>query len=60
MLPESWSRGFGIGLKGMRFDPLPTAIYFLGGFASGVVFSQVEAKCLLRGQSHAFDRSVGD
>jgi len=52
LLPENWSRGFGIGLNGVRFDPLPTAIYLIGGFASGVVFSLSEAKCLLRSQSH--------
>jgi hypothetical protein len=60
LLPEAWSRGFGIGLKGVRFDPLPTAIYLIGGFASGVVFSLLEAKCLSRGQSHAPDHASGD
>ena len=60
LLPEYWSRGFGIGLKGVRFDPLPTAIYLIGGFASGVVFALLEAKCLSRGQSNALDRPSGD
>lgn len=60
LLPEYWSRGFGIGLKGVRFDPLPTAIYLIGGFASGVVFSLLEVKCLSRGQSHARDHSTAD
>ena len=51
LLPEYWSRGFGIGLNGIRFDPLPTAIYLIGGFASGVVFSLSEARCLSRSQT---------
>jgi hypothetical protein len=50
-LPEYWSRGFGVGLNGVRFDPLPTAIYLVGGIASGVVFALVEAKCLSRSQA---------
>ncbi|KPF63669.1 hypothetical protein IP79_07235 [Porphyrobacter sp. AAP60] len=60
LLPQYWSRGFGIGLQGVRFDPLPTAIYLIGGFASGVVFSLLEAKCLSRGQLHAPDHSSED
>ena len=60
LLPDYWSRGFGIGLNGVRFDPLPTSIYLIGGFASGVVFSLLEAKCLSRGQLHALDQSSGD
>ncbi|WP_168727428.1 MULTISPECIES: hypothetical protein [Sphingomonas] len=51
LLPEYWSRGFGVGLNGVRFDPLPTTTYLVGGIASGIVFSRAEAKCLLR--SHA-------
>ena len=50
LLPENWSRGFAIGLNGVRFDPLPTAIYLPGGAASGLVFSLVETKCLSRSQ----------
>ena len=60
LLPEYWSRGFGIGLNGERFDPLPTAIYAIGGVASGVVFSQLEAKCLARSLTHALDRPSDD
>lgn len=50
LLPEYWSRGFGVGLSGVRFDPLPTAVYLIGGVASGVVFSLTEKKCQSRGQ----------
>lgn len=60
LLPEYWSRGFGIGLKGVRFEPLLTAIYLIGGFASGVVFSLLEAKCLSRDQAHAPHQSSDD
>lgn len=44
-LPEHWSRGFGVGLTGSRFELLPTAIYLGGGFLSGIVFSLSEANC---------------
>lgn len=60
LLPEYLSRGFGIGLNGVRFDPLLTALYLIGGLASGIVFSLTEAKCLLRSQSLALDQSSGD
>ena len=60
LLPEYLSRGFGIGLNGVRFDPLPTAIYLIGGFASGVVFSLSEAKCLSRSHASALQQSSGD
>lgn len=57
LLPEYWSRGFGVGLNGARFDPLSTAIYAIGGIASGVVFSLTEARCQSRSLAHALDRS---
>jgi hypothetical protein len=60
LLPEYWSRGFGVGLNGARFDPLPTVIYAIGGVASGVAFSLLEAKCLARSLAHALDRSSDD
>lgn len=60
LLPEYWSRGFGIGLNGTRFDPLPTTIYLIGRFVSGVVFSLSEAKCLSRSQAHGLHQSSGD
>lgn len=60
LLPEYLSRGFGIGLNGVRFDLLLTALYLIGGLASGIVFSLSEAKCLSRIQSLALDQSSGD
>jgi hypothetical protein len=53
VLPQDCSRGFGIGLNGIRFDPLPTAIYLGGGLLSGVVFSIVEARCRARSEGSA-------
>ena len=53
LLPDYWSRGFGVGLTGARFDLLPTAIYLIGGLASGAVFTLTEIKCLSRGQGRA-------
>ncbi|MBY0447201.1 MAG: hypothetical protein K2P95_00805 [Hyphomonadaceae bacterium] len=49
-LPESWSRGFGVGLSGTRFELLPTAIYLGGGFLSSVVFRLSEAACARSGR----------
>jgi hypothetical protein len=48
LLPEQWSRGFGIGLMGTRFAPEATLIYLAGAFLSGLVFSLSEAKCSAR------------
>lgn len=47
-LPQNWSRGFGIGLAGTRFDPAPLAIYLLSGVLAGLVFNRVEAGCRRR------------
>jgi hypothetical protein len=44
-LPQIWSRGFGIGLAGTRFDPVPLAIYLSSGALAGLVFNRVEAGC---------------
>lgn len=59
-LPEYWSRGFGIGLNGIRFDTLLTTIYLIGGFLGGIVFSLSEARCVLRSQKHAVHQSAKD
>lgn len=60
LLPEHWSRGFGIGMNGIRFDPLPTVIYLIGGFASGVVFSLTETRCQSRSQEPRSHQSRDD
>jgi len=49
-LPESWSRGFGVGLGGTRFEPLLTAVYLGGGALSGVVFRLSETACARSGR----------
>ncbi len=48
LLPEEWSRGFGVGLAGRRFALLPTMIYAGGALLSGLVFSLSEARCSAR------------
>jgi hypothetical protein len=53
-LPQDWSRGFGIGLMGMRFAPGATLIYVAGALLSGLVFSLSEAKCSAR-----IDNAIG-
>lgn len=44
-LPQAWSRGFGIGLTGARFDAVATFCYLAGGLAAGLVFTLADAKC---------------
>ena len=48
ILPADWSRGFGVGLAGVRFASLPTTIYVVGALLAGLVFSVSEAKCSAR------------
>jgi len=48
LLPPDWSRGFGIGLAGTRFDPTLLAIYLLGAALAGLAFHLAERKCLRR------------
>lgn len=45
LLPESWSRGFGIGLFGTRFALLPTAIYLVSAAIGAVVGTFLERSC---------------
>jgi hypothetical protein len=44
-LPVEWSRGFGIGLTGVRFAPVVTAFYFIGASLAGLAFALSETKC---------------
>ncbi|MGA9581698.1 MAG: hypothetical protein WBR13_06990 [Allosphingosinicella sp.] len=55
LLPPAWSRGFGIGLAGSRFDPALVAVYLLGGAAAGIAFHLAENKC--RRRDYPDDRS---
>lgn len=48
MLPEPWSRGFGAGLAGSRFDPVLLAVYALGGALAGLAFHGSENRCRRR------------
>jgi hypothetical protein len=45
MIPESFSRGFGVGLTGARFDPAVLPLYLCGGALGGVVFALSRARC---------------
>lgn len=47
-LPSDWSRGFGVGLTGIRFAPGVTAIYVAGALVAGLAFSIVERRCIAR------------
>ena len=46
LLPAEWSRGFGIGITGARFDRDATLIYLAGAALAGLSFSLAEARCL--------------
>ena len=48
ILPQDWSRGFGIGLTGRRFALNATAAYVAGGLLSGLVFHISEWRCSVR------------
>lgn len=39
LVPESWSRGFGVGLVGERFDPAVTGCYLIGAVVGGLFFA---------------------
>lgn len=45
LLPEAYSRGFGVGLTGVRFDPDTLPIYLLGGVIAGLAFGFAFRRC---------------
>ncbi|MES2444737.1 MAG: hypothetical protein V4574_18090 [Pseudomonadota bacterium] len=45
LIPAAFSRGFGIGLTGARFDWASFPQYALGGLAAGIVFTFMLARC---------------
>jgi hypothetical protein len=45
LVPESFSRGFGVGLTGARFDPVALPVYLCGGALGGVVFTLSWTRC---------------
>lgn len=49
LLPAEYSRGFGIGLSGTRFEPTLTAIYAVGGALAGATFAFALQRCAKRG-----------
>jgi hypothetical protein len=48
LLPESLSRGFGIGLTDARFDPSVLPIYLAGGALGGIAFTISVTRCRRR------------
>ena len=50
LLPAAWSRGFGIGIAGARFEPVLVGIYLSGALAAALTFGGVERRCLARHQ----------
>jgi hypothetical protein len=47
-LPAEWSRGFGVGLSGNRFDPGLLAVYLFSAALAGLAFHLAEKSCLRR------------
>ncbi|HEY0411912.1 MAG TPA: hypothetical protein VGD66_02075 [Allosphingosinicella sp.] len=45
LVPAAWSRGFGIGLTGARFDPSTLPIYLGSAALAGLSFSLSLARC---------------
>lgn len=45
LIPADWSRGFGIGLTGARFDPATLPSYLFGGLLAGLLFTTADARC---------------
>ncbi len=55
LIPERFSRGFGIGLTGARFDAEVLPLYLLGGLLAGLAFHLVTNRC--RPQTSSTERS---
>ncbi|PAX08833.1 hypothetical protein CKY28_05610 [Sphingomonas lenta] len=45
LIPAAYSRGFGVGLTGARFDPAVLPLYVAGGAAAGLVFTYALIRC---------------
>ena len=45
LIPRSYSRGFGVGLTGSRFDLAVLPIYLCAGVLGGVVFTLSRERC---------------
>lgn len=45
-IPAAFSRGFGIGLTGLRFDPAALPFYIVGGLAAGLAYQSSLARCV--------------
>ncbi|NYT39502.1 hypothetical protein HZY97_01930 [Sphingomonas sp. R-74633] len=48
LIPAYYSRGFGIGLTGARFDPAVLPWYAIGAMVAGLVFALALARCRAR------------
>lgn len=45
VLPGDWSRGFGVGLTGVRLDPVALPLHLVGGALGGIAFALQSASC---------------
>ena len=48
LIPEDFSRGFGIGLTGARLDAAVLPCYLLGGLLAGLIYHLLASRCRLR------------
>lgn len=59
LVPSTYSRGFGIGLTGARFDGATFPLYFLAGIAAGIMFTIATRRCQAKNAAaHAFRGAV--
>lgn len=45
LVPSEYSRGFGVGLTGARFDAATLPLYLIGGATAGLIFTWALARC---------------
>lgn len=45
LIPAAYSRGFGVGLTGARFDAATLPLYLVGGAVAGLVFTHALIRC---------------
>jgi len=48
LVPAPYSRGFGIGLTGARFDTVPLLLYLASAALAGIAFIASDARCRAR------------
>lgn len=58
LIPAPYSRGFGVGLTGARFDGATFPLYLVGGAVAGLVFTYSLARCAQKERRKARARAA--